>query len=321
MTTALRQCAPDSLEEPWGLLGNHPLMVRLRDEIRRAARAHLSVVLVGETGTGKELAARAIHAESGSRGHLVTFIGGALSDQLAEAELFGTVRGGFTGAVDRPGLLEAADGGTVYLDEATDLTPGLQLHLLRALEYRLVRRVGGRLEYPVRFRLVLSVQEAIAELVQRGRWREDFGYRVDGITLHLPPLRSRAEDIPLLAAHALRGLGREPLGAAALRFLQAHHWPGNVRQLFRILERAAFAARESTIGVHHLETELGAPLPAGARESKSVAQQEGDAARRFMERILREAPTAQVAASELGLSLHQVYRRMRALGIRPPNRR
>lgn len=93
MTTALRQCAPDSLEEPWGLLGSHPLMVRLRDEIRRAARAELPVVLVGETGTGKELAARAIHAESRVRGHFVAFIGGALSDQLAEAELFGTVRG------------------------------------------------------------------------------------------------------------------------------------------------------------------------------------------------------------------------------------
>lgn len=296
-------------------------MVRLRDEIRRAARAELPVVLVGETGTGKELAARAIHAESRVRGHFVAFIGGALSDQLAEAELFGTVRGGFTGAIDRPGLLEAANGGTIYLDEAADLAPSLQLHLLRALEYHLVRRVGGRLEYPVRFRLVLSVQEPIADLVERGRWREDFGYRAHGITLNLPPLRSRPEDIPLLTAHLLRRMGREPLGAAAIRFLQAHSWPGNVRQLFRVLERAAFAAQDCTIGVHHIEGEVGAPSHPSGQGVETSAHQECAAARRFMERVLREAPTAQAAAHALGLSLHQVYRRMRALGIRPPNRR
>lgn len=319
MSTALRLERPTAQEGFHGLVGRHPAMLALFDRIRRAAHESLPVLIVGETGTGKELVAQALHKLSGTRGSLVTLNVAVLSDHLAEAELFGTVRGAFTGAVDRPGLIEASSGGTLFLDEASELSLAIQARLLRALEYQTVRRVGARHEQQVRFRLLLSLQYPATELVARGVWRDDFCYRVNGIVLHMPPLRDRLEDVPHLVNHTLGRLGRAPIPTGELGGLYRHPWPGNVRELIRVVERAVFAAGDVPVTGWHLDVELeantaGMPSP-GSRVNQPSAE------RGYIEGVLREAGNTKAAALALDLTIHQLYRRFKALGIIPPRRR
>lgn len=325
MTSTLRvmDVSTPKLPEFHGMVGAHPTMLRLFDDIKRAAPLDMPILIQGPTGSGKELVAQALHVLSRRPGPLVAVNVGAIPEQLAESELFGSTRGAYTGAVaDRKGLVAAASGGTLYLDEASDLASAAQLRLLRVLETGRVRALGAFRDQPVDFRLLLSTQRPAGEQVGAGHWRPDFYYRVAGLTLQVPPLVERTTDIPLLIDRFLALLGRPPLGLTETHQLQ-HTWPGNVRELRRVVERAAFAAGESAVTTRHLREAIQG-LPSGAESVKGsdgVQKSLRDLERTHIVNTLRESGgDARLAASILGLSRSQLYRRMQTLDIRPPHR-
>jgi transcriptional regulator with GAF, ATPase, and Fis domain len=225
------------------IVGRSPAMLRMLDVLDRAAATALPVVIVGESGTGKELVARALHDHGPRRdGAFVAINCSAVPEQLLESELFGHVRGAFTGAErDRRGLFEVADGGTLFLDEIADTSPAMQAKLLRVLQDGMIRRVGDTKTRKVDVRVVAASQRSLAELAAAGRFREDLRFRLEVITIPVPPLREREGDIPLLVERLLAHLcpGRTPprLTRAALRALANHRWPGNVRELENALAR------------------------------------------------------------------------------------
>jgi transcriptional regulator with GAF, ATPase, and Fis domain len=226
-----------------GIVGRSPATVRMLDVLDRAAATSLPVVIVGESGTGKELVARALHDHGPRRdGAFVAINCSAVPEPLLESELFGHVRGAFTGADrDRRGLFEVADGGTLFLDEIADTSPAMQAKLLRVLQDGMIRRVGDTKTRKVDVRIVAAAQRSLAELVAAGRFREDLRYRLDVISIPVPPLRDRDGDIPLLVERLLAQLcpDRTPprLTRAAVRALGQHRWPGNVRELENALAR------------------------------------------------------------------------------------
>ena len=225
------------------IAGRSPAMLRMLDIVDRAAATSLPVVIVGESGTGKELVARALH-DHGPRAAaaFVAINCSAVPEALLESELFGHTRGAFTGADrDRRGLFEVADGGTLLLDEIADTSPGMQAKLLRVLQDGVIRRVGDTATRHVDVRVIAATQRPLAELAAAGRFREDLRFRLEVITVPVPPLRERDGDIPLLVERLLGQLaaGRTPprLTRAALRALSQHRWPGNVRELENALAR------------------------------------------------------------------------------------
>lgn len=259
------------------ILGSHPAMRRLYADIEAVARRTLPIVVVGPTGAGKELVARAIHHASGRPGRYVALNVHALPEGLADAELFGVIRGAYTGASHtRAGLIEAAAAGTLLLDEAGDLPLALQARLLRALEAGEVRPMGGTVSRPVDFRLLVCTQATPTDLVLDGRWRPDFRYRVAGFVLTVPSLRDRASDIPHLARHFLRAR-TAPIDWRGLESrLLDHEWPGNVRELERVLACADVLARGGRLTGEHLERAIaqvgGPPGRAGGRTIDEVVQ-------------------------------------------------
>jgi DNA-binding NtrC family response regulator len=309
---------------PQSMLGEHQSIAALRRDIAAAATLQVPVVIEGPTGAGKELVAAELHAAMGSNRRLIALNVAALAESLVDVELFGADRGAYTGAsVDRTGLIERAAGGTLFLDEAGDLPLQVQAKMLRTLELGLVRRVGGSADRNIEFRLVVSVQTPTSALVGAGRWREDFFYRVAGLTLRVPALRERLSDVPLLARHFLTQLGRPSLAGAAEGVLLRHTWPGNVRELRRVIERAVFRAGSGMVEVCHIRDAIE---PVGIRDIQEAASGRTlrEVERRHIETVLREyehdvAATAQV----LGLSERALYRRLSALGIpvRPHQRR
>ena len=243
-----------------GMVGTSPAMQRVFKIIERAAESDAPVLVLGPSGTGKELAARAIH-ELGRRknGAYVQLNCAALNEALLESELFGHVRGAFTGAVrDRQGRFEAAHGGDIFLDEIGDIPLPIQVKLLRVLETKRIERVGDNASREVDVRIIAATNRDLARLVRAGRFREDLLFRINVIPIHLPPLADRREDIPLLAAHFLKGIrerdGRDVTGLTpeALRLLMAYGWPGNVRELRSALEYACVIAEGGRLGVEHL---------------------------------------------------------------------
>jgi two-component system NtrC family response regulator len=227
--------------------------------VRRVAPTDLPVLISGETGTGKELVARAVHALSlRARGPFIDINCAAIPENLVESELFGSERGAFTGSARRvPGLLEVADGGTLFLDEARSLSSSIQAKLLRALERHELRRVGSRTPTPSDFRLVVALSKPIAELVASGEFRPDFAFRVAGVEVALPLLRERGEDVRRLAEHLLSTLGQAEGRTLrwhedALAELERHAWPGNVRELEMLVRRAAVLVDHHIIGVGDL---------------------------------------------------------------------
>jgi two-component system response regulator PilR (NtrC family) len=228
------------------LVGQGPAMEEVRAMIERIAPTHSTVLVYGESGTGKELAARAIHRRSPRRAkQFVSINCGALPDELLESELFGHVKGSFTGAVAaKKGLFEVADGGTIFLDEIGDTSPAMQIKLLRVLQEREIRRVGGTESMEVDVRIIAATNQDLEQLVREKRFREDLFYRINVIAIKMPPLREKREDIPTLAGHFLakyaKMMGKKirEISPEAMRALMDYGWPGNVRELENVLERA-----------------------------------------------------------------------------------
>jgi DNA-binding NtrC family response regulator len=259
------------------VIGKSPAIAAVFELVRKAARAEANILVQGESGTGKELVARAIHANSARAAQVFVPVDcAALPENLLESELFGHERGAFTGA-DRikPGMFEVADGGTLFLDEVGELPPGLQAKLLRALQEREIRRVGGTKQIPVDVRLVAATNRDLAESVRKREFREDLFYRLNVIPIELPPLRDRAGDVPLLAYHFLGRYGRnrerplEGIEPEALAALEAYAWPGNIRELQNAIERACVLADGPTLRLRDLGEHLrgrgrAAPAAAGA---------------------------------------------------------
>lgn len=242
------------------IIGKSKPMQELFKVLERVARSSATVLIVGRTGTGKELVARAIHYNSPrAKGPFVDINCGALPEELLESELFGYVRGAFTGATEsRPGLFEVAHGGTLFLDEVEALKPELQVKLLRVLQERVIRRVGGRENIPVDVRIIAATNQDLEAAVRRGEFREDLYYRLNVVTLYLPELRERREDIPLLVEHFLQQYARENnqpvrrFSTEAMRLLMSYSWPGNVRELQNAVEYALTMSTEPVLTIRDL---------------------------------------------------------------------
>jgi DNA-binding NtrC family response regulator len=250
------------------IVGRSTAMAQVFELIRKAARSEANILVLGESGTGKELVARAIHANSPRA--LQAFVAvdcAALPETLLESELFGYEKGAFTGAArTKPGLLEVASGGTVFLDEIAELPVSLQVKFLRALQEREIRRVGGTRPIRVDVRIVSATNRDLREAVAKGQFREELYYRINVIAIQLPPLRARHGDIALLVQHFVQRYGRltEPsiqgVDADAMRILEAYPWPGNIRELQNVIERACALADSSQITAHDLPEHLSAPV-------------------------------------------------------------
>jgi two-component system, NtrC family, response regulator HydG len=262
------------------LVGHSPAIIQVMKTLARVAPSHATVLVVGETGTGKELVARTIHRFSDrAERRFVAVNCSALAEGLLESELFGHVRGAFTGAAGaRPGLFREADHGTLFLDEIGDVSSGLQARLLRVLQEHEIVPVGSETPVHVDVRVLAATHRDLPELVRQGRFREDLYYRLNVVTLVLPPLRERRQDIPLLIDHFLRelaaGHGRGPVAVdpdAQYRLL-GYAWPGNIRELQNVLERSMLLAEQDVIGPEHLPPEVrpGASSPA-APNSNPIA--------------------------------------------------
>jgi two-component system response regulator GlrR len=248
-----------------GLVGRDPAFLKTLEKIPLVARSVGPVLITGETGTGKEVCARAIHHVSGRRS--LPFIPvdcGAIPEHLVENELFGHVRGAYTDArQDQRGLIAMAEGGTLFLDEVDSLSPAAQAKVLRFIQERSYRPLGAERFVRADVNILAAANQDLASLVRDGRLREDLYFRLNVIRLHLPPLRERRADIPILARHLLDGLcgetgcPRKSLSPAALHRLQSHAWPGNVRELLAVLQRALVFCRGAQILPSHLMTEAG----------------------------------------------------------------
>jgi two-component system nitrogen regulation response regulator GlnG len=264
---ARRALDPDgavALELPAGLIGDSPAMREVFRAIGRLSRAELTVLITGETGTGKELVARALHQHSPrAKGPFVALNTAAIAPELLESELFGHEQGAFTGALRRHvGRFEQAHGGTLFLDEIGDMTPGLQTRLLRVLAEGEFYRVGGRELIRADVRILAATHQDLALAVTQGRFRADLLHRLDVVRVHLPPLRERREDVPTLAERFLGdaarelGVGGKRLSAPAAARLVAHDWPGNVRELRNLCHRLTALAPGREIQVREVEAEL-----------------------------------------------------------------
>ncbi len=313
------------------LLGSSTVMEQLRDMIARVARSQAPVHIYGESGTGKELVARMIH-ECGARheGPFVAVNCGAIPTELMESELFGHKRGSFTGAVaDKKGLIQSAEGGTLFLDEVADLPLHMQVKLLRVVQEKTVRPVGEAREETVDVRILSATHRNLADLVAQGRFREDLFYRINVIELHVPALRERRGDIAEIAEAILLRLARRTnaaptaLSAEAVQTLQTYPFPGNVRELENVLERALTLSSEGVITPEHIR--LRANVPPAATDAPAAASAEGhtalgsqlesierDAIIKALERT-RYNKTA--AAKLLGMSFRALRYRIKKLGI------
>jgi DNA-binding NtrC family response regulator len=314
-----------------GMVGDSDAMRAVADTIRRAGPTDATVLVTGESGTGKELAARALHAESRrASGAFVALNCSALPGELIESELFGHVRGAFTGADrDREGVFEAADGGTLFLDEVGDLSPSAQAKLLRVIEEGRVTPVGTAVSRRVDVRLVAATNRPLDEMAAGGDFREDLLYRLQVVTLRLPPLRERRADIPALAVHFIAELASRhdrpvrSLSASARRALVGYDWPGNVRELRNVLERAVVLADGDEMDLAALPARVsgatGAPGPIDAALAELPYTEARERAvdsfeRSFLAAALeRHGGNVSATARSLGLhrqSLQKILRRL-----------
>jgi len=319
------------------LLGASPVMEQLRDMISRVARSQAPVHISGESGTGKELVARMIH-ESGARrdGPFVAVNCGAIPTELMESELFGHKRGSFTGAIaDKKGLVQSAEGGTLFLDEVADLPLHMQVKLLRVVQEKAVRPVGEAREESVDVRILSATHKNLAELVAQGLFREDLYYRINVIELRVPALREHSADIPEIAEAVLERLARRAGASApgiaedAVRALQGYAFPGNVRELENVLERALTLSTGGEITAEHVRLRSAARAPAAESAAPGAATappavETGAALGSHLESIERDAIIKALektrynktaAAKLLGMSFRALRYRIKKLGI------
>ncbi|HEX2688207.1 MAG TPA: sigma 54-interacting transcriptional regulator [Kofleriaceae bacterium] len=323
-----------------------PAMLRVTALLERLSKADLSVLVCGETGTGKELAATVLHQWSARAARpLVVLNCAALPESLAESELFGHEKGAFTGAVaQKIGILEQSDGGTVFLDEIGELSLTIQAKVLRALETKRITRVGGQGEHPINLRIVAATNRDLAEEVEAGRFRQDLLFRIGGATVWLPPLRDRRREIPILAqrflADACRRAGRDAMeiSTEALQLLLDSPWPGNVRELRHVMEYVAAAHDEPIVAAWHLVERLGGegrprrsrpvtvtmPVAVGAPPGgfAPIEDEIRELERTRMSQALAAADGNQTAAAELiKMPLRTFQAKAKVYGLRPKDRR
>jgi two-component system response regulator HydG len=302
------------------IIGNSAPMEKIFDMIPEVAESDASVLLTGESGTGKELVAKAIHAKSRrAERPFIAINCGAVPDSLLESELFGHKKGAFTGAVhDRKGFLEVVSGGSLFLDEVGEISSKMQIDLLRVLEEKKITRVGDSLSIEVDFRLISATRRDLQREVAQKRFREDFYYRINVIQIHLPPLRDRKEDIPLLVTHFLEKYSRETVkhvdrvSADALRRLREYSWPGNVRELENVIERAVVLSRARTLGIDSfpfLQSDK-APEPAG----RTLQEVELAHIRRMLE---ENEWNVSRTAGVLGINRVTLHKKIKRYGLTP----
>ena len=321
------------------VLGRDHAMTKVFDVLHAAAESAATVLITGESGTGKSLIARAVHAHSPRRdGPFVEVACGALPETILESELFGHVKGAFTDARHaKEGKFAAADGGTIFLDEIGTASPSLQIKLLRLLQEQQFEPVGSNETRNVDCRVVLATNSDLREEVEAGRFREDLFYRVNVVTVELPPLRLRVGDIPLLAEHFLEAFVRENgkdiagFSADAVNLLQRYPWPGNVRELENCVERAVVLCRQSLIGPDDLPPELletvDAPRGDGETPGRRVAVS-ADLSGQTLDEVVAESERAvivatlernrgqrQTTADELGINRVTLYKKMKKHGL------
>ena len=302
---------------PEGVFGTS---VAWRDVLMRAARVaatEATTCLEGESGTGKEIVARFIHSRSPRRpGPFVAINCAALPEQLLESELFGFERGAFTGAQQgKPGQIELASGGVLFLDEVTEMTPAAQAKFLRVLQEREFLRLGGTRAVRANVRVIAATNRDLDDAVARGRFRADLYYRLNVFDIYIPPLRQRPEDIPALVAGFLREFDRTAdrgldITSEAMDALLHHDWPGNVRELRNVIERATILCEGEAIGPEDLALRSASPAQGDSNDLEVIEQ-------RTIERVMRDANGNKMEASRrLGISRMQLYGRLRKYGSR-----
>ncbi len=309
-----------SPDERYRIIGNSPQIRELRQAIKKFARSQAPVFIEGPSGTGKELVARQIHRQSArADAPFVAVNCGAIPSELMESELFGHVKGSFTGALsDNPGLFRSAEGGTLFLDEIADLPLPMQVKLLRVLQEKSIRPVGAQQEIATDVRIISASHKNLAALVEQGQFRQDLYYRIHVIGIQTPPLQERRDDIPLLAGHILARLSREQgrnlqIDETALHRLREYPFPGNVRELENILERAAALADGDRIQAGDLQlpeiTASAAARPSLTRQTQEI---EAEALRQALE---ANRWNQSAAARELGITLRQLRYRCEKFGL------
>jgi DNA-binding NtrC family response regulator len=308
------------------VVGHDHRMLRVFDLIESIADTKVTVLITGESGTGKSLLARAIHRRSSRRDKpFIEVACGALPETLLESELFGHVAGAFTGATgDRLGKFALADQGTIFLDEISTATPGLQVKLLRVLQDLEFEQVGGSKTYHVDTRVILATNENLADLVAAGRFRQDLYYRINVINIELPSLRERISDIPLLARHFLeevcRDTGKQVHGFTpeALAAMQAYRWPGNVRELQNVVERAVLLGKADMVRIEDLPAHVlaSAPLLTERVAGRTLKQALEAPERQIILEVLESNGwNRQLTAEQLGINRTTLYKKMKRLGL------
>lgn len=314
---------PDSSETAqsrYQIIGESPQIQKLRETIKKFARSQAPVFIEGDSGTGKELVARQIHAHSARNQYPFVAVNcGAIPSELMESELFGHIKGSFTGAIqDNPGLFRAAEGGTLFLDEIADLPLSMQVKLLRVIQEKSIRPVGAHKEISTDVRIISASHKNLQQLVAAGEFRQDLYYRINVIGIQVPALKERSEDIQLIAEHILKRLSQENstnyvLGESALNAFQHYSFPGNVRELENILERASALTETNQINEQDLQ------LPQIADHSSSqvnLLDQTCELEAHALEKALIENKWNQSAAArQLGITLRQLRYRCEKMGL------
>ncbi len=308
------------------IVGHDHRMRRIFDMIESVANTKATVLITGESGTGKSMIARAIHRHSSRRDKpFVEVACGALPETLLESELFGHVAGSFTGAIgDKTGKFMLADSGTIFLDEISTASPGMQVKLLRVLQELQFEPVGGTKTFHTDCRVILATNEDLAKAVTEGRFRQDLYYRVNVINIELPPLRERLSDIPLLAKHFLEEVcqesGRKVSGFSeeTLVALQRYRWPGNVRELQNVVERAVLLGKSEVVQVEDLPPQLAAEAPLSAHSDPGTNLKQAMQAPEkhiILDVLERHNWNRQASAEELGINRTTLYKKMKRLGL------
>ncbi len=318
----MRQVLIDCNDPLAAIVGDHPKIKKIKEIIKRIADEDFPVLLEGETGTGKELVARAIHAlSSRSKGPFIPVNCGAIPEGLMESEFFGHRKGAFTGAItDHEGLFRAADGGTLFLDEITEMPPNIQVKLLRVLEHNEVRGIGELKPRKINVRIIAATNRKVSDALKDGSLRLDLYYRISYIHIQLPPLRERKEDIPLLVEHFILKFNRiykkkiKGITNRALEALQYYHWPGNVRELENIIGRAFALGRGDVITVDDLPKEIwNGKETYKPEEILSVEEAEKNLIKKA---LLETGGNKTRAAKLLGIGRKTLYMKIKKYGIK-----